>query len=99
MARVACDLSAEGSSVTWLKDNKEVEYGVKYQVTTEGKTQVLLIKDFESADQGVYTCVASDEAESSLNLNLPKGTYAQTNQNIIPCNFNFAFPFAHMNLL
>ncbi|XP_070989780.1 obscurin-like isoform X20 [Oncorhynchus clarkii lewisi] len=73
MARVACDLSAEGSSVTWLKDNKEVEYGVKYQVTTEGKTQVLLIKDFESADQGVYTCVASDEAESSLNLNLPKG--------------------------
>ncbi|XP_023833547.1 obscurin isoform X1 [Salvelinus sp. IW2-2015] len=73
MARVECDLSAEGSSVTWLKDNKELEYGVKYQVTTEGKTQVLLIKDFESADQGVYTCVASDEAESSLNLNLPKG--------------------------
>ncbi|XP_052332736.1 obscurin-like isoform X23 [Oncorhynchus keta] len=72
MARVACDLSAEGSSVTWLKDNKELEYGVKYQVTTEGKTQVLLIKDFVSADQGVYTCVASDEAESSLNLNLPK---------------------------
>ncbi|XP_013996107.2 obscurin isoform X29 [Salmo salar] len=73
MARVECELSAEGSSVTWLKDNKELEYGVKYQVTTEGKTQVLLIKDFESADQGVYTCVASDEAESSLNLNLPKG--------------------------
>ncbi|KAK6310836.1 hypothetical protein J4Q44_G00188910 [Coregonus suidteri] len=73
MARVECQLSAEGSSVTWLKDNKELEFGVKYQVTTEGKTQVLLIKDFESADQGVYTCVASDEAESSINLNLPTG--------------------------
>ncbi|XP_045080717.1 obscurin isoform X5 [Coregonus clupeaformis] len=73
MARVECQLSAEGSSVTWLKDNKELEFGVKYQVTIEGKTQVLLIKDFESADQGVYTCVASDEAESSINLNLPTG--------------------------
>eukprot|EP00063_Salmo_salar_P071846 XP_014046681.1 PREDICTED: obscurin-like isoform X1 [Salmo salar] len=73
MARVECQLSAEGSSVTWLRDNKELEFGVKYQVTIEGKTQVLLIKDFESADQGVYTCVASDEAESSINLNLPTG--------------------------
>ncbi|XP_064848045.1 obscurin-like [Oncorhynchus masou masou] len=73
MARVECQLSAEGSSVTWLRDNKELEFGVKYQVTIEGKTQVLLIKDFESADQGVYTCVASEEAESSINLNLPTG--------------------------
>ncbi|XP_031662313.1 obscurin isoform X13 [Oncorhynchus kisutch] len=73
MARVECQLSAEGSSVTWLRDNKELEFGLKYQVTIEGKTQVLLIKDFESADQGVYTCVASDEAESSINLNLPTG--------------------------
>ncbi|XP_055739563.1 obscurin isoform X6 [Salvelinus fontinalis] len=73
MARVECQLSAAGSSVTWLRDNKELEFGVKYQVTIEGKTQVLLIKDFESADQGVYTCVASDEAESSINLNLPTG--------------------------
>ncbi|XP_034146064.1 obscurin isoform X5 [Esox lucius] len=72
MARVECQLSAEGISVTWLKDNKELEFGVKYQATTEGKTQVLLIKNFVSADQGVYTCVASDEAESSINLNLPK---------------------------
>ena len=97
MARVECQLSAEGSSVTWLRDNKELEFGVKYQVTIEGKTQVLLIKDFESADQGVYTCVASDEAESSINLNLPTGTDSQTRQNIIPCNL--VFPSADIYLL
>ncbi|KAL0966229.1 hypothetical protein UPYG_G00292620 [Umbra pygmaea] len=72
MARVHCQLSAEDISVVWLKDNKDIEFGVKYQATTDGKAQVLLIKDFEYSDQGVYTCVASDEAESSINLNLSK---------------------------
>uniref|UniRef100_A0AAR2J6N9 Obscurin, cytoskeletal calmodulin and titin-interacting RhoGEF b n=1 Tax=Pygocentrus nattereri TaxID=42514 RepID=A0AAR2J6N9_PYGNA len=59
-------LSAESMPVTWLKDNQEIEMGVKYQVVTEGKSQVLLIKDFQLADQGVYTCVASEEAETSI---------------------------------
>lgn len=71
MASAECQLSVEGVSVTWLKDSMELEVGVKYQFTTEGKRQVLLIKDFEAADQGVYTCLASDEAESSIKLNLP----------------------------
>ena len=70
MARVECQLSAEGVSVTWLKDSKELEMGAKYQATTEGRSQVLLIKGFEASDQGVYTCVTPGDAESSINLNL-----------------------------
>ncbi|CAL8280430.1 unnamed protein product [Lota lota] len=66
--RVDCQLSVEGMSVTWLKDSRELEVGAKYQFSTEGKKQVLLIQSFETADQGVYTCMASAEAESSINL-------------------------------
>ncbi|TRY90214.1 hypothetical protein DNTS_005822 [Danionella cerebrum] len=45
IGRLECELSAESTSVTWLKDNREIEVGVKYQVVAEGKSQVLLIKD------------------------------------------------------
>ncbi|XP_073720211.1 obscurin isoform X18 [Misgurnus anguillicaudatus] len=74
IVRLECELSAENKPVTWLKDNREIEVGVKYQVVTDGKSQVLLIKDFQSADQGAYSCVASEEAKTSLNLNLKDNT-------------------------
>ncbi|KAL1248368.1 hypothetical protein QQF64_021686, partial [Cirrhinus molitorella] len=70
MVHLECELSAEDKSVTWLKDNREIEVGVKYQMVAEGKSQVLLIKDFQSTDEGVYSCVASEEAKTSINLNL-----------------------------
>ncbi|XP_065114740.1 obscurin isoform X27 [Paramisgurnus dabryanus] len=74
IVRLECELSAENKPVTWLKDNREIDVGVKYQVVTDGKSQVLLIKDFQSADQGAYSCVASEEAKTSLNLNLKDNT-------------------------
>ncbi len=70
MVHLECELSTESQSVTWLKDNREMEDGVKYQMVAEGKSHVLLIKDFQSTDQGVYSCVASEEAKTSINLNL-----------------------------
>ncbi|KAA0704500.1 Obscurin [Triplophysa tibetana] len=70
MIRLECELSSESKQVTWLKDNREIEVGVKYQAVTEGKSQVLLIKDFQSADQGVYCCMASEDSKTSINLNL-----------------------------
>ena len=75
-ARVDCQLSVEGVSVTWLKDSRELEVGAKYQFSTEGQRQVLLVQSFEAADQGVYTCVASADAESSIDLIL-KGNGTQ----------------------
>ncbi|XP_043082200.1 obscurin isoform X18 [Puntigrus tetrazona] len=70
IVRLECELSTESKSVIWLKDNREIEFGVKYQMVAEEKSQVLLIKDFQSTDQGVYSCIASEEAKTSINLNL-----------------------------
>ncbi|KAG7251383.1 hypothetical protein CRUP_021758, partial [Coryphaenoides rupestris] len=67
-ARVDCQLSAEGVSVTWLRGSRELEGGAKYQFSSEGRKHSLLIQGFEAADQGVYTCVASADAESSIDL-------------------------------
>ncbi|XP_072536379.1 obscurin isoform X3 [Salminus brasiliensis] len=70
VVRLECELSSQSKTVTWLKDNREIEMGSKYQDVKLGKSQVLLIRDFQPADQGVYTCVSSEEAETSVNVNL-----------------------------
>lgn len=69
-ARMECELSSESKQVVWQKDHQEIGMGAKYQMATEGKSQILLIKDFQSADEGVYTCVASGEAKTSIDLDL-----------------------------
>ncbi|KTF85971.1 hypothetical protein cypCar_00030345 [Cyprinus carpio] len=80
MVRLECELSTESKSITWLKDNREIEFGVKYQMVAEGKSQVLLIKDFQSTDQGVYSCVASEEAKTSVNVNLEGYCHVHVNK-------------------
>ncbi|XP_061109687.1 obscurin isoform X9 [Conger conger] len=76
-ARMECQLSREDSLVTWLKDSHELDLGTKYQALTEGMKQVLLISEFQPSDQGVYTCVASDEAETSVNYYLEGADVSQ----------------------
>ncbi|XP_053094396.1 obscurin isoform X2 [Pangasianodon hypophthalmus] len=70
VAPLESELSSENKQVVWQKDHQEIEMGAKYQVVTEGKSQILLIKDFQPADQGVYSCVASEEVKTSINLDL-----------------------------
>ncbi|XP_062847132.1 obscurin isoform X3 [Trichomycterus rosablanca] len=70
IAHLECEVTSENIPVKWLKDNQEIEMGVKYQEVTEARSQVLLIKDFQPTDQGVYTCVASEEIETSTTLAL-----------------------------
>lgn len=85
MIRLECELSSESKQVTWLKDNREIEVGVKYQAVTEGKSQVLLIKDFQSADQGVYSCMASEDSKTSINLNLEGAFLKHTCKSLSLC--------------
>uniref|UniRef100_W5MS06 Ig-like domain-containing protein n=1 Tax=Lepisosteus oculatus TaxID=7918 RepID=W5MS06_LEPOC len=63
-----CELSSEHSSVIWLKNDKHLPLGKKYQATSQGKRQELLIQDFRPDDQGIYACVASPEAETSSSI-------------------------------
>lgn len=77
IAHLECELSSESKLAVWQKDHQEVEMGDKYQETTEDKTQILLIQDFQPADQGVYACVASEEMKTSVNLDL---------EGICPCS-------------
>lgn len=72
-----CELSSDKIPVMWLKDNQEIEMGDKFQMVTEARSHVLLIKDFQPADQGVYICVASEEIKTCINIAL-KGKSAQT---------------------
>ncbi|XP_058878961.1 obscurin-like isoform X15 [Acipenser ruthenus] len=65
-----CELSVDNSVVTWLKDNKSIQPGKKYQVVSDGKRQALIIQDFRAADEAVYTCVTSSGAETSVSLDL-----------------------------
>ncbi|GAA6091828.1 obscurin isoform X13 [Tachysurus ichikawai] len=74
IARLECELSSESKQIVWQKDHQEIEMGAKYQAVTEGKFQILLIKDFQPADQGTYVCVASGEAKTSIYLELKGDT-------------------------
>lgn len=93
IARLECELSSESKQIVWQKDHQEIEMGAKYQAVTEGKFQILLIKDFQPADQGTYVCVASGEAKTSIYLEL-KGTCPCSNfVHHLSDSMNFSFIF------
>lgn len=59
---------SESKQVVWHKDHQEIEMEAKYQVVTEDKSQITIIKDLQPAEQGIFTCVASEEVKTSINL-------------------------------
>lgn len=53
-AEFTCSVSKETFEVKWLKDDKELEAGDKYQMVSDGKRRTLVIKDSEPKDEGGY---------------------------------------------
>lgn len=53
-AEFTCSVSKETYEVKWLKDNKELEAGDKYQMVSDGKKRTLFIKNCELKDEGGY---------------------------------------------
>lgn len=66
IAHLECELSSESKQVIWQKDHQEIEMEAKYQVATEDKSEIMLIKDVQQADLGV--CTLPGEAKTSVKL-------------------------------
>ncbi|XP_042333180.1 obscurin isoform X8 [Sceloporus undulatus] len=68
--RLECELSSEAQDVVWFKGKEPVQPGGRYEISSEGKKQTLIIHGFKPEDQGSYTCMASPNAKTSANLSV-----------------------------
>ncbi|XP_062287346.1 titin-like [Scomber scombrus] len=66
-AEFTCFISKENYQVRWMKDEKELEEGDKYQIISDGKRRTLVIKDCDPKDEGGYVVMIGPN-EASVNL-------------------------------
>ncbi|XP_062287344.1 titin-like [Scomber scombrus] len=66
-AEFTCSVSKENYQVRWMKDEKELEEGDKYQMISDGKRRTLVIKDCDPKDEGGYVVMIGPN-EASVNL-------------------------------
>lgn len=62
---ILMDCKVSGSqpmTITWFKDDQELESGVKFQPEFKDSSAVLRIGALEKTDSGVYKCRASNSA-------------------------------------
>ncbi|XP_053185047.1 titin-like [Scomber japonicus] len=70
-AEFTCSISKESYQVRWMKDDKELEDGDKYQIISDGKRRMLVIKDCEPKDEGGYVVMIGPN-RASVNLTVEK---------------------------
>uniref|UniRef100_A0A674JRC4 Uncharacterized protein n=1 Tax=Terrapene triunguis TaxID=2587831 RepID=A0A674JRC4_9SAUR len=54
-AEFVCSISKDGFEVQWLRGNKVLEAGDKYDIISDGKKRLLVIKDSILEDEGKYS--------------------------------------------
>ena len=54
--------------VVWQKDGETIESGARFEVKTEERHALLIIKDASKADSGAYTITADNELGSDFAL-------------------------------
>uniref|UniRef100_A0A8C3S4V6 Titin n=1 Tax=Chelydra serpentina TaxID=8475 RepID=A0A8C3S4V6_CHESE len=54
-AEFVCSISKDGFEVQWLRGNKVLEAGDKYDIISDGKKRLLVIKDSILGDEGKYS--------------------------------------------
>ncbi|PKK31960.1 obscurin, cytoskeletal calmodulin and titin-interacting RhoGEF, transcript variant X2 [Columba livia] len=77
VARLECQLSCETEEkVKWFKGKEQIQAGGRYEILSDGKKQILIIRAFKPEDQDTYTCMVSPEVKSvaSLCLEVPTVT-------------------------
>lgn len=80
VARLECKLSSETEEkVIWFKGKEQIQAGGRYEILSDGKKQILIIRAFKPEDQDTYTCMVSPEVKSVASLCL-EGTESTLSQ-------------------
>ncbi|KAM6148397.1 obscurin [Erethizon dorsatum] len=66
---LSCELSRAGAPVRWLKDEKPIHKGQKYDLLSEGTQAVLVVRGASLRDSGEYVC-ETDAAKSTARLHV-----------------------------
>ncbi|XP_042369826.1 obscurin [Plectropomus leopardus] len=56
-----CELSRAGVPVQWWKGEDRLSHGGRYQMTLEGKTAEMHIKNIQPEDVGEYSCILGEQ--------------------------------------
>ncbi|XP_053721724.1 obscurin isoform X1 [Synchiropus splendidus] len=64
-AKLTCTISDCHSRVTWIRNHIPLSSGDKYEMLKEGRNNMLLIRDVDPLDTGVYFCNTGDEQSSA----------------------------------
>ncbi|XP_076471204.1 twitchin-like [Babylonia areolata] len=64
-ALMECDVSDPDAEVTWLRGDKELKSGGKYEFQKDGLKRRLQIKNCSSKDDGKYTCKVLDQTTTA----------------------------------
>lgn len=64
-ATLSCMTSDSTSLVTWRRNHIPLQNGDKYELRKEGKVNLLLIRDVDPLDTGVYCCDTGDVQSSA----------------------------------
>lgn len=68
-AEFTCSVSKDTFEVKWLKGDKELEAGDKYQMVSDGKRRALVIKNCELKDEGGYkVMIGATRASADLTV-------------------------------
>uniref|UniRef100_A0A8C4X7U4 Ig-like domain-containing protein n=1 Tax=Erpetoichthys calabaricus TaxID=27687 RepID=A0A8C4X7U4_ERPCA len=57
-AEFVCSVSKEAFEVKWFKGSEELEIGDKYNIISDGKRRVLVVKNCKPGDEGTFTSVS-----------------------------------------
>lgn len=76
-ATLFCTISDFTSVVTWRRNYIALRSGDKYELRKEGKVNLLLIRDVDPLDSGLYTCDTGDiQSSAKLIVTGTKRSYA-----------------------
>lgn len=68
-AEFVCSVSKDTYEVKWLRGDKELQTDDKYQIISDGKRRVLVVKNCERFDEGAFVAlIGSTRASADLTV-------------------------------